>query len=577
MFKFFYFLYDIINLMENNSPQQKRQYGILSMISIIVGTVIGSGIFIKNQSLMEGTQSALLCIVGWIIAGLVVLSMMLAFVEISSISKLKNEQGTFKNWSNYLLGPKISKFIGGYFTFLYFPLVLGSETIFASQEIFGLNKDINWLVLWIGITIVSIIIITLAFIINTRWKKPGQVISTSGVFLKLVPLFSVILIGFLVVIGVSVGNIDKNHIFDPSADINVGINDGFNLGSFGNILIILPGILFAFDGFLYANSMSNETKTKNTFKHAIIISVVIITLIYILFSLTSYMIADVEIKDGKIVSENFGITEILKRVFGNVIGIIMTIIIFISIIVVTFNYVTISMWAMADYSETNDLRDVNGTFIKRNKSGNPDKAGIRMFVFVLIALAIFRIADLITLISISQGIGIEDISLYSTSITSYGSDLYTVTNFGLYALIIFGSLKNRVTKEQEVEKIGGFWFFAILSLVVMFGVAGYMMFDIVHTIFKPFFSSKGIDVDFILSINKVVFLIMYISSMIAVFVFLSKEIKPLSDEEKEYKDLIRLAYVKHIPFYEFSEYAIKGDSTKIKEANKKIKEYLKRN
>lgn len=563
--------------MNDNLQKEKKQYGIFSMISIIVGTVVGSGIFVKNQSLMEGTQSSLLCIIGWIIAGLVVLSMMLAFVEISSISKLKNEQGTFKNWSNYLLGPKVSKFIGGYFTFIYFPLVLGSETIFATQEIFGLNENINWYVLWIGITLLSFIIISLAFFINSTWKKPGQVISGSGVFLKLIPLFSVILIGFLVVIGVSFKNIgDVNNIFDPSDDINLGINDGFKLSSFGNILIILPGILFAFDGFLYANSMSNETKTKNTFKHSIIISVVIITLLYILFSLTSYMIADVKVEDGKLVSSNFGISEILNKIFGSVFGTLMSIVIFISIIVVTFNYATISMWAMADYSETDDIKDVNGTFIKRNKSGNPNNAGVRMFIFSLISIAIFRFGDLIFLISVVYGFNESVTSLYSASITSYGSDLYTVTNFGLYATIIIGALNNRVTNKHEVEKMNGFWFFAIFSSIVMVGVVGYMIYDISETIIHPLFDSEGISIDFVLSIFKVLFLIAYISSIFGVYLFLTKQNKEFTKEEKEYKDLIKFAYSKHVPFFVYSDYAIKGDEIKIKEANKKIEAFLKK-
>ncbi len=549
------------------------------MISIIVGTVIGSGIFVKNQSLMRGTDSSLLCIIGWIIAGLVVLSMMLAFVEISSMSKIKGEQGTFKNWSNYLLGPKTSIFIGGYFTFVYFPLVLGSETIFATQEIFGLNKDIDWFVLWIGITLFSVVIISIAFLINTRWKKPGQVISASGIFVKLIPLFSVISIGFLVVVGISISDIDINHVFDPNDPINKGINNGFNFGSFGNILIILPGILFAFDGFLYANSMSNETKKKNTFKNAIIISMVLITLIYILFSLTSYMIADVEHdSDGNIIYDNFGITEILKRVFGKVIGTIMTVLIFISIIVVAFNYVTISMWAMADFSETDNLKDVNGTFIKRNKCGNPEKAGMRMFVFALISIFVFRIGDLILLLSIVFGKGgTNNISLYSASITSYGSDLYTATNFALYALIIIGALKNRLTKDYEVEKVRGFWFFSILSSLVMVFVVGYMMYDIIDAIVEPFFTSSGIGESFIVSINKIVFLIIYIGMIVWIFLFLSKDKKELTKDEKEYKDLIKFAYLNHVPFDEYSDYAIKGNSKKIKEANKKIENYKNTN
>jgi len=37
-----------------------RQYGLLTMISMVVGVVIGSGIFVRNEKMYATTQSALI-------------------------------------------------------------------------------------------------------------------------------------------------------------------------------------------------------------------------------------------------------------------------------------------------------------------------------------------------------------------------------------------------------------------------------------------------------------------------------------------------------------------------------------
>jgi len=49
-------------------------------------------------------------------------------------------------------------------------------------------------------------------------------------------------------------------------------------------MFALPAAMFSFDGFTHAATMQNEAKTKNTFKNALIISVVFIVGIYLISS-----------------------------------------------------------------------------------------------------------------------------------------------------------------------------------------------------------------------------------------------------------------------------------------------------
>ena len=557
----------------NNNIAEKRSYGTLSMVAIIVGMVIGSGIFIKNQDLMETTNSVILTTIGWIIGGLVVLSMMLAFIEISSITKIKKEQGTFKNWSKHLFNEKTARYVGVYFTFIYFPLVLAAESIFASNQLMQIGFISDHLInnqgsLWLLITTITVLIVLAAFFVNSLWVKPGKTFNSIGSIVKLIPLFLVIITGILLVAGVTInGNNDYNEIFNPDDPTNSGLDE--NSSNIGALLAILPGVLFAFDGFLYANSMSNETKTPGTFKRAVVIAVVFITLTYILFSITSMLIAPVD--EG--LDNPYEISTILTYIFGEVMGNILVFIIFISITSATFGYAVSTMWALADYSDTNEIRDMEGKLIRRNKVGNPEGAGMRMLLYALIAIAAIRFMDLVALGSFSlSGDDLTAGNYSATIMADYTSDVFTVFNFGFYAFIIFGGLMNRVNKKNEVEKIKGFWFFGILTLIIMTGVVGYMAYDIVvKSIFIPIFNSSTSD-EIIESVCKLVVVIAMVTTFLSLSYFIDKNVKDAEPSVWAYKRIFRKAYELHIPYSQYSSSIPEDVHADYKDAYKKLEE-----
>ena len=98
-------------------------------MAMIIGIVIGSGIFVKNAGLIQGNGSILLTIISWVVGSLIVLTIIIAFFEIISITEIASEQSTMYNWGRHLYGIRFGKFTG---YFLY-KLVL--------REIF---KDESW-------------------------------------------------------------------------------------------------------------------------------------------------------------------------------------------------------------------------------------------------------------------------------------------------------------------------------------------------------------------------------------------------------------------------------------------------
>ncbi len=546
--------------MTNQQNKAKHQYGLLSMISIIIGTVIGSGIYVKNKQLYLETGSTILSTISWIIGGLMVLAILIAMIEVSSITKKNNEQGTLNNWTSYFWNPKLTKIVSSYFLFIYFPLVIASESIFSVNQLFESYLFQNQLMAFMAITIISFIIVIIIFFITSLFITPGKIISIIGTSVKVIPLSFIILIMFIILFGGSVGEVGElNHIFDADAQINNNASldpSVYDKSPVLRVLLILPPILFAFDGFLYAASLSTEAKTESTYKTAAIFSIIFITIIFIAFSLSTFALADSE--GG---GEAFTISGVIKNIFPNSSWMVPTISIIIafSILTATFAYATTSMWTLADSSNNNIVVDKKGSLIKRNKEGNPYKAGFLMLILSLIAIAYMRGLDGIAILSDDQGVlvpGSEWVSAY-IGISDFISIFYTVINFSFYTIIILGAFINRFTKKVEVEKSKAFIPASLFAMIGMSLIIVMMVYDIGEGIVSGITGALGSSSDanasqqLALSIINLSTVISIIGAIVIVYIYLTISVGKQQDKtwfnKKPYQD----AYSKHMTYEEY--------------------------
>ncbi len=561
-----------------NKTEQK-QYGLLSMIAIIIGIVIGSGIFVKNTVLIDMTNSALLSTMGWIIGGLIVASMLIAFIEVSSITKLKNEQGTLASWSKHLWGKKTSKLIGIYFAIFYFPLIVSVEAIFCADQLLALNDakvaqnlglgEMGYF--WITTFLMYFIIIVVGLIVSHSQKTSKGIMST-GTIVKVIPLFVVIFLAFIIVCGATgIASGDSpiadpetggvNKVFNIHDDINIGIT-GFGT-SILSILMILPAILFAFDGFLFVNSLSTETKKPSTYKTAAIIAIFIITMIYIFFSLSSYMLAPVSAEDGKLASGNFSITNVFTNIWegpaGEIMAQILVLCVFFSILTATFSFAVSGTWSLSDLSNIGEIADVNGTLIRRNKVGLPTGAGIKTMFLTLGAITIIRFMDGAHVLSINAldlaSIGDDNLINYNAKMTDYTSQVIVMTNFTFYSFVLIGAVRNRFNKKVEVEKVKGFFIFAFIAI----GLMSFAVLDLVYVTISSFigscktiFSGSGglTSLDLYNTFGLIMWIMFLVPLLITVQI-IGKKAKIPSKEDLEHKKYYQKAYNEHIPFDEY--------------------------
>ena len=82
----------------------ERKYGLFTAICMVVGIVIGSGVFFKAQAILQKTGGdTSLGIIAWIIGGAIMLVCLLTFAFMSQKyeKKIISQDGSFKKSYNY--------------------------------------------------------------------------------------------------------------------------------------------------------------------------------------------------------------------------------------------------------------------------------------------------------------------------------------------------------------------------------------------------------------------------------------------------------------------------------------------
>lgn len=132
----------------------KRSIGFGSAISIVIGTIIGSGIFFKQVSVLDSAGSSTMAIIAWIFGGLITLTGGLTIAEIGA--QMPYTGGLYVYIEN--LYGRICGFMAGWMQIIvYGPAIIASVAGFMSilmANFFGLGR--NWSIPLAIVTVIAI-------------------------------------------------------------------------------------------------------------------------------------------------------------------------------------------------------------------------------------------------------------------------------------------------------------------------------------------------------------------------------------------------------------------------------------
>ncbi len=434
----------------NNTQKKRGGYGVLSLMAMTIGVVIGSGIFVQNEGIIQGTGSVSNVVFTWLIGSLVMISIVIAFFEVISVTEISGEQSTIANYGRKLVGIRFGKFIGYYTVWVYIPIVISALFRFGSMYfldtlttalgtpswLHGVNKQITM----VGIGFAFLIIITL---VNSIMVKPGKYFQNIGTLIKTIPIIVIIALAFVIVGGVAVGN----PMVDPGFD-QVTNTDTSGKADWMLIFAIVPGVLFSFDGFLSAGPLSKEAKKPSTFKLAYILSIGVIIILYFLFSVGVLYLGSNEID-----TEKFGaygtINNALYNIFGDthladVVVISTSGVITISILTSASGGSISTARTLSDLSVHNSVKDTDMRYIDKNKNGVAEAAGYSIMAITAFWFLLSSGMDTyITIVTKTTDAN------KMTSIAGFSTYIESVLAFLIYVIIIIGAFVNRFRRAED--------------------------------------------------------------------------------------------------------------------------------
>ena len=296
--------------MEN---KMEKRYGLPTAISMVIGIVIGSGVFIKGGKVLNLTGGNLLqgiAVVG--IVGLICIICSLVFAELGS--RYEKVNGVV-DYAEVALGPKYAYYVGWFMFTIYTPALVAMLAFFSSMmflQLFGIaaidfsTGTINPVAIGVGAAFMMI-----GYGISILSPKLAGKLQVGMTVIKLIPLIIMGVIGTIV--GLANGATLDVLNFVNTADYVAVDGSGF--------FKAIVGFAFAYEGWILATSINAELKdAKKNLPRALIIGSVVTIVIYAL-----YIFAMSSVGDVKTITSTWPFGETLPRIafskiFGSVIG-----------------------------------------------------------------------------------------------------------------------------------------------------------------------------------------------------------------------------------------------------------------
>jgi len=256
--------------MSRISINTTRKYGFFFSLMIMIGSIVGIGIFFKNYQVFNATGGdTTLIISAWAIGGIISLMTALSFVDISRLSL--NTKMPFRKWSHMFISKRYSDFVGIVALMYAYAIIL--PTLYYYSYSFLVQAFDSKPTL--GGALVAVFVIPLGmFFINMYLEKSSVFFVKILTILKLVPLFMATLVGIFFT--------SHGGGFNPAETLF-----GTKSSSSTTLLFALPPILFTFDGFLTITNVTHKTKNaKKNIPLGIIIGMGLITCLYLLVTIS---------------------------------------------------------------------------------------------------------------------------------------------------------------------------------------------------------------------------------------------------------------------------------------------------
>ncbi len=246
--------------------ENKEKHGLILAVCMIIGTVIGSGVFFKSERVLElSGGNALTGVLAWLFGGMI---MIICARCLSLISGGDERVTSVVDYSDKLVGRNYGYFTGWFLAFFYNPANT-AVLAFVSARYMCVVMGIDSASLISDF--LALVLLTVFFLLNLLTPYISEKFQIVTTFIKIIPLV------LMAAVGTAKGAFDGTLI------------ENFSLKSVGpvsgeSLFTCLTATAFAFEGWIMATSIGYRLKKpEKNLPAALVIGTATVTVIYIAY------------------------------------------------------------------------------------------------------------------------------------------------------------------------------------------------------------------------------------------------------------------------------------------------------
>ena len=287
------------------SSKLSRKYGLVTAICMVVGTVIGSGIFFRNESIIGYTGGNMwIGVAAWLVGGFITLSAAYVFGVLAT----RHERvGGLVDFAEALLGKRFAYLFGWFLATMFYPTMTGILAWVSARftiELFGWHQTYGINQFFSGETYaLALFYLVAIYAVNVLSQKLSGKVQVSTTVIKLIPLLVMGIVGTIAGLanGTTLENLRSDYVAEATSN---------------PFFFALLATVFAYMGWDSVLALNSEIKnSKRNLPIALVSGLLIIMTVYALYFLGIFSAGPLQVIGG-----SGGVLGAFSGVFGGAAG-----------------------------------------------------------------------------------------------------------------------------------------------------------------------------------------------------------------------------------------------------------------
>ena len=244
----------------------EKKYGLPTAICMVVGIVIGSGVFFKAEGVLKKTGGNMpLGILAWLIVGAIMI--ICSYVFATMATKYEKVNGLV-DYAEATMGDRYAYNIGWFMATIYTPCLVSVLAWVSARYTCVL---LGWDITGGSCMTVAAFYLCVDYAMNALAPRIAGKFQVSTTVIKMIPLVLMVVVG--TIMGVANGQMAQNFQTATTA-----------AGGNGGLMAAAVGVAFAYEGWILATSINAELKdAKKNLPLALVAGSFVVVATYILY------------------------------------------------------------------------------------------------------------------------------------------------------------------------------------------------------------------------------------------------------------------------------------------------------